>query len=69
MESVWESTKVGIRIAGAHYEDGVKQRNFNTVIEDPTTEQLQKFGQAIAKLGQDDEALGANITTVKLVNF
>ncbi|WP_270330171.1 hypothetical protein [Lapidilactobacillus dextrinicus] len=69
MESVWQSTKLGVVLAGAHYEDGMKQRNFNAVVEDPTAEQLQKFSSGIAKLGKDDTALGAQVITTKAVTF
>ncbi|WP_125607400.1 DUF1659 domain-containing protein [Lapidilactobacillus bayanensis] len=69
MDSVWESTKLGVVLAGDHYEDGMKQRNFNTVVENPTAEQLQKFSNAIAKLGVADTALGAQLITTKSVTF
>lgn len=69
MNGIWKSTKMAINLAGAHYPDGAKKRRFNSVVEAPGAEQVKQFGEAIATLGKDDIALGAEITTMTLVNF
>lgn len=69
MATNWESTAVAFNIAGNHYPEGQKQCRFNKVIAEPTQQQLQTFGEALAALGAEDQLVDALLTVKETITF
>ncbi|WP_261806751.1 DUF1659 domain-containing protein [Lapidilactobacillus luobeiensis] len=69
MEKVWKSTSIALGFSGEQLPEEGKIRRYSKVVEQPTIEQLQAFGKAIAALGVNEEVLDAEITTKQELNL
>ena len=69
METKWTGTNLSYTFAGDQYPEGQKICRFSKIIETPTEAQLTNFGMAIAKLGEGDTAVFAEISTKKTILF
>ena len=69
MELEWSATALAFNFIGDKLPEDGKIRRFTKVVAQPSVEQLNAFGHAIAALGVNETVVDAEVTTKQIVNL
>lgn len=59
----WNGTTLNYTLAGDHYENGKKVRQFKNVVKNPDEAKVVALGKVLEGLGQDDKLLDSEVIT------